>query len=53
MDSYNDLSQIEIKPNGEISKKILELGIKWFHKACEYIHNIEYGNPFGFYYHTR
>lgn len=43
MDSFNNLPDIELYHAGEISKKILELGIKSFKKACEYIHNIEYG----------
>ena len=43
MDSINNLPDIEINHAGEISKKILELGIKSFKEACEYIHNMEYG----------
>ncbi|MFX1380070.1 MAG: hypothetical protein ACFFA4_13360 [Promethearchaeota archaeon] len=43
MDSYNKIPEAEIKPVGEISKKLLNLGIKSFREACEYIHNIEYG----------
>ncbi|MCK4480016.1 MAG: hypothetical protein KAV01_05780 [Candidatus Lokiarchaeota archaeon] len=43
MDSYNKLPDAEIKPIGEISKKFLDLGIKSFREACEYVHNFEYG----------
>ena len=43
MDSYDKLPDAEIKPVGEMSKKFLELGIKSFKQACEYVHNIEYG----------
>lgn len=43
MDSCDKLPDKEIKPLGEISKKILELGIKSFKDACDYVHNIEYG----------
>jgi len=43
MDSYDKLPDAEIKPVGEISEKFLELGIKSFKQACEYVHNIEYG----------
>ncbi|MCK4284855.1 MAG: hypothetical protein KAX18_01580 [Candidatus Lokiarchaeota archaeon] len=43
MDSYEKLPDAEIKLLGEISKKFLELGIKSFKQACEYVNNIEYG----------
>ena len=43
MDSFNNLPDIEITLTGEISKKILELGIKSFKEACDYVHNMEYG----------
>jgi hypothetical protein len=43
MDSYKKLPDAEIKPIGELSKKFLELGIKTFKEACNYVHNIEYG----------
>jgi len=43
MDSYDKLPTTTIKPVGEISKKFLELGIKSFKEACEYVHNIDYG----------
>ncbi len=43
MDSYNNLPDAEIKPVGEISKKFLELRIKNFKDACNYVHGIEYG----------
>jgi len=43
MDSYDKLPDAEIKPVGELSRKFLELGIKSFKRACEYVHNIEYG----------
>lgn len=43
MDIYNNLPEALIKPVGEISRKFLNLGIKSFRQACEYIHNIEYG----------
>ncbi len=43
MDLYENLPDKEIKPVGELSKKFLELGIKTFREACDYVHNIEYG----------
>ena len=43
MDSYDKLPDAEIKSNGEISEKFLELGIPTFKKACEYVHNTDYG----------
>jgi hypothetical protein len=43
MDSYNKLPDAEIKSVGEISSKFLELGIRTFKEACDYVHNIEYG----------
>jgi len=43
MDSYNNLPDAEIKPVGEISRKFLDLGIKSYREACEYIHKFEYG----------
>lgn len=43
MDSYDKLPDVEIKPVGKLSKKFLELGIKSFREACEYVHNSEYG----------
>ncbi|MFW9940804.1 MAG: hypothetical protein ACFFFT_07175 [Candidatus Thorarchaeota archaeon] len=43
MDSYENLPNAEIKPNGEISKIFLELGITTFKEACHYVHNMEYG----------
>jgi hypothetical protein len=43
MDSYKYLPNATIKPSGKMSQKFLELGIKSFKEACEYIHNVEYG----------
>ena len=43
MDSYNKLPNAEIKSAGEISSKFLELGVRTFKEACDYVHNIEYG----------
>ena len=43
MDSYDKLPDAEIKPIGEISNKFLDPGLKTFKKACDYVHNIEYG----------
>jgi hypothetical protein len=43
MDSYLKLPDAEISPKGELSRKFLELGIKTFKKACNYVHNTEYG----------
>ena len=43
MDFYNKIPNAEIKDNGKISKKFLELGITSFREACDYVHNIEYG----------
>ncbi|MHA2125711.1 MAG: hypothetical protein ACW99E_10410 [Promethearchaeota archaeon] len=44
MDSYDNLPDADINPVGEISKKFLELGITSFKKACEYVHNADYGH---------
>jgi len=43
MDSYDKLPDAEIKPVGKISIKFLDLGIKTFRGACDYVHNIKYG----------
>lgn len=43
MDSYNKLPDAPIKHVGELSDKFLELGIKSFKEACDYVHNIDYG----------
>jgi hypothetical protein len=43
MDSYENLPDAEIKPVGMLSRKFLELGIKSFKKACEHVHNTDYG----------
>ncbi|TES96372.1 MAG: hypothetical protein E3J90_08170 [Promethearchaeota archaeon] len=43
MDSYDNLPNAEIKPVGEFSIKFLDLGIKTFKDACDYVHNIDYG----------
>jgi len=43
MDSYNNLPEALIKPVGTISQSFLNLGIKSFKEACEYVHNAEYG----------
>lgn len=43
MDSYLKLPDAEINPKGELSRKFLELGIKTFKEASNYVHNIEYG----------
>jgi hypothetical protein len=43
MDSYDKLPDSEIKAVGELSIKFLELGIKTFKAACDYVHKIEYG----------
>ncbi len=43
MDSYDKLPDVDIKPVGKLSKKFLELGIKSFREACEYVHHSEYG----------
>ena len=43
MDSYDKLPDAEIKPVGELSKKFLDLGIKTFKGACDYVHKIDYG----------
>jgi hypothetical protein len=43
MDSYDNLPDAEIKPVGEISKKFIELGIKTFKEACNYVHDSKYG----------
>ncbi len=44
MDSYDKMPDTEIKPVGEISRKLLELGINSFKQACEYVHKVEYGH---------
>ncbi|MFX1390920.1 MAG: hypothetical protein ACFE9Z_12720 [Promethearchaeota archaeon] len=43
MNLVNKLPDFLIKPIGEISKKFLNLGIKSFKEACDYIHKVEYG----------
>ena len=43
MDSYDKLPNAEIKPVGELSIKFLDLGIKTFRGACDYVHKIDYG----------
>lgn len=43
MDSYKYLPNSEIIPVGDMSNKFLELGIKNFKMACDYIHDIKYG----------
>jgi len=43
MDSYDKLPDAEIKPVGELSIKFLDLGIKTFREACDYVHKIDYG----------
>ena len=43
MDSYDNLPNAEIKPVGELSIKFLDLGIKTFQDACDYVHNMDYG----------
>lgn len=43
MDSYDNLPNAEIKHVGEFSIRFLDLGIKTFKDACDYVHNIDYG----------
>ncbi len=43
MDLYDKLPDGPIKPVGDLSKKFLELRIKSFKEACDYVHNIDYG----------
>ncbi len=43
MDSYDKLPDAKITPSGEMSRKFLELGIKSFKEASEYVHNVDYG----------
>jgi hypothetical protein len=43
MDSYDKLPDAEIIRVGELSKKFLDLGIKTFKDACNYVHDIDYG----------
>ena len=43
MDSYDKLPDAELIPVGELSKKFLDLGIKTFKDACNYVHNVDYG----------
>lgn len=43
MDSYDNLPDAKITPQGEISKIFLEMGIKSFKEACKHIHEIDYG----------
>jgi hypothetical protein len=43
MDALDKLPDGMIDPVGVISKKFLELGINSFKKACEYVHNKDYG----------
>ncbi len=43
MDPYDKLPDAELIPVGELSKKFLDLGIKTFKGACNYVHNVDYG----------
>jgi len=43
MDPYDKLPDAELIPVGELSKKFLDLGIKTFKDACNYVHNVDYG----------
>jgi len=43
MDSYDYLPNAKINPVGVFSKKFLDIGIKSFKGACDYVHNIKYG----------
>ena len=43
MDSYDKLPDAELIPAGDLSKKFLDLGLKTFKEACDYVHNIAYG----------
>jgi hypothetical protein len=43
MDPYDKLPDAEITSSGEMSRKFLELGIKSFKEACDYVHNVDYG----------
>lgn len=43
MDSYDKLPDAELIPMGELSIKFLNLGIKTFKEACNYVHKIDYG----------
>ena len=43
MDKYDKLPDAEITPNGDVSKKFLELKITSFKEAALYVHNMDYG----------
>ena len=43
MDSHDQLPDAEINLVGDFSIKFLDLGIKTFKDACDYVHNIDYG----------
>ncbi len=43
MDSYDKLPDVDLIPVGELSKKFLDIGIKTFKDACNYVHNVDYG----------
>ncbi len=43
MDSFEYLPDFEINNSGKMSKKFLDLGVKSFKEACNYVHNMEYG----------
>jgi hypothetical protein len=43
MDSYENLPNTQITLVGELSRTFLNLGIKTFKDACNYVHNIDYG----------
>jgi len=43
MDSYDKLPNAGINPVGKLSIKFLDLGIKTFREACDYVHKIDYG----------
>ena len=44
MDSYDKLPDAQINSVGELSIKFLDLGIKTFRGACDYVHTIDYGH---------
>ncbi|MFX1236449.1 MAG: hypothetical protein ACFFAS_12080 [Promethearchaeota archaeon] len=43
MDSYDNLPNGEITPSGPISDKFLELNIKTFKEACNFVNQMKYG----------
>ena len=43
MDGYQNLPDLPLDPNGQVSRRFIELGIEGFHEACRFVHHLAYG----------